>query len=61
METHWIALYVNGDKGSSYYNVTYFESVRVEQIPKEIKTSLENKTIKRIIHRIQVYYLYWIY
>ena len=61
METHRIALYVNADKGSSYYNVTYFESAGVEQIPKEIKISLGNQTIKTIIHRIQVSYLYWIY
>ena len=61
METHRIALYVNADKGNSYYNVTYFQSVGVEQIPKEIKTSLGNKTIKTIIHRIQVSYLHWIY
>ena len=31
--TDWIALYVNGD------NVTYFDSFRVEHIPKEIKNS----------------------
>ena len=31
--TDWIALYVNGD------NVTYFNSFRVEHIPKEIKNS----------------------
>ena len=29
--THWIALYVNGD------NITYFDSFRDEQIPKETK------------------------
>ena len=29
--THWIALYVNAE------NVTYFDSVEVEHIPKEIK------------------------
>ena len=28
---HWISLYVNGD------NVTYFDSIGVELIPKEIK------------------------
>ena len=31
IQTHWIALYVNGD------NVTYFDSFRVENISKEIK------------------------
>ena len=31
--TDWIALYVNGD------NATYFNSFRVEHIPKEIKNS----------------------
>ena len=29
--THWVALYVNNN------NVTYFDSFRVEHIPKEIK------------------------
>ena len=32
IETHWIALYVNGD------NVTYFDSFGGEHTPKEIKT-----------------------
>ena len=30
VETHWITLYLNGDK------VTYFHSIGVEYIPKEI-------------------------
>ena len=30
IETHWIALYMNGD------NVTYFDDFEVEHIPEEI-------------------------
>ena len=45
--THWIALYVNGD------NVTYFDSFRVEYIPKEIKNVIGNKNIKTKIYSIQ--------
>ena len=38
--THWIALYLlNND-------VTYFDSFRVEHIPKEIKVFIGNKNIK---------------
>ena len=33
IDTHWIALRVNGD------NVTYFDSFGVEHIPKQIKNS----------------------
>ena len=33
IETHWIALHVNAE------NVTYFDSFRVEHIPRENKTS----------------------
>ena len=33
IDTHWIALLVNGD------NVTYFDSFGVEHIPKKIKNS----------------------
>ena len=36
IETHWIALYVNGDNGSASYDATYFGSFVVEHIPKEI-------------------------
>ena len=39
--THWIALYVQNN------NVTYFDSFGVEHIPKEIKTFISNKNIKR--------------
>ena len=35
--THWIALYVNGDK------VIYFDSFGVEHITKEIKKFIGNK------------------
>ena len=38
--THWIALYVSND------DVTYFESLEVEHIPKEIKKLISNKNIK---------------
>ena len=40
--THWIALYVNIE------NVTYFDSFGVEQIPKEIRKSIEKKMLKQI-------------
>ena len=57
IETHWLALYVhNGD-------VTYFDSLGVEHIPKEIKAFIncplssasQNKNIKTNIFRIQAY------
>ena len=35
--THWVAFYVHND------DVTYFDSFRVEHIPKEIKTFINNK------------------
>ena len=50
--THWRALYVNGD------NVTYFDSFRVEHIPKDIKNFTGNKNITINIYRIQVNYLF---
>ena len=46
-ETNWIALYVNGD------NVTYFDSFKVEHIPKEIEKLITNKNITTNIYRIQ--------
>ena len=47
--THWIALYViNND-------ITYFDSFRVEHIPKEIKAFIKNRNIKTNIFRIQGY------
>ena len=36
--THWVALYVSNS------DVTCFDSFEVEHIPKEIKTSISNKT-----------------
>ena len=36
-ETHWIALYVNGN------NLIYFESFAVEHIPKKMKNSFETR------------------
>ena len=47
--THWIALHVNNN------DVTYFDSLGVEHIPKEIKTFINNKNIKTNIFRIQPY------
>ena len=46
---HWVALYVQKN------DVTYFDSFRVEHIPKEIKTFISNKNIKINIFRIQAY------
>ena len=40
IETHWVALYVSNN------NVTYFDSFRVEHIPKEVKTFISNKKQK---------------
>ena len=48
--THWISLWVNNSN-----NVTYFNSFRVEHIPKEIKTLIGNKDIKINIFRIKAY------
>ena len=36
-------------------DVTYFDSFRVEHIPKEIKKIISNKNIKTNIFRIQAY------
>ena len=47
--THWVALYVQNN------NVTYFDSFGVEHIPKEIKTFINNKSIKTNVFRIQAY------
>ena len=47
--TYWITLHVNDN------NVTYFDSLGVEHIPKEIKKFIENKNIKTNIYRIQPY------
>ena len=40
IETHWIALYVNGD------NVTYFDSFGVEYIQKKLKSHSHLKNHK---------------
>ena len=63
IETHWIALYVNGN------NKIYFDTFGVGLIPKEIKKFIGNKNIIKNIYRRQVYdcvdnvwiLLYWIY
>ena len=47
--THWVASY------GSNNDVTYFDSLGVEHIPKEIKKSISNKKIKTNIFRIQAY------
>ena len=47
--THWIALYVNAK------TITYFDSFRVEHIPKEIKKFITNKNIISNIFRIEAY------
>ena len=47
--THWIALYIKKNE------VIYFDSFRVEHVPKEIKKSIGNKDIKTNIFRIQAY------
>ena len=44
--THWVALYVKNN------DVTYFNSFRVEHIPKKIRTFINNKNIKTNIFRI---------
>ena len=31
LDEFWIALHVNGNNGSTFYNATYFDSFRVEQ------------------------------
>ena len=49
IETHWIALYVNDN------NVTYFDSFRVEHIPKELRKFIGNRNIITNIYRIQTY------
>ena len=55
--THWVALYVGGASPKDVQNndVTYFDSFRVEHIPKEIKTFIGNKNIKTNIFTMQVY------
>ena len=45
--THWVALHVNNNN-----DVTYFDSLGLEHIPKVIKTFFNNKNIKTNIFRI---------
>ena len=45
-----IGLWVNNSN-----NITYFDSFRVEHIPKEIKGFIKNKNIKTNIFRIQAH------
>ena len=47
--THWIALYVNGNK------IIYFDSLWVEHITKETKIFIGNKNVTANIYRIQAY------
>ena len=47
--THWIALYAQNN------DATYFDSFRIEYIPKEIWTFNGNKNIKTNNFRIQAY------
>ena len=54
IRTHWIALYVNDDKGRTSYDETYFDTFAVEHIPKKIKKLIGNKNIINI-YRIQAY------
>ena len=49
--THQVALYVRNNNNS----VIYFDSFRVEHIPKEIKAFINNKNIITNIFRIQAY------
>ena len=47
--THWVALYAQNNY------VTYFDSFGVENIPKEIRTFINNKNIKTNMFRTQAY------
>ena len=47
--THWVVSYVNNK------TVTYFDSLGVEHIPKEIEKFIGNKSIITNIFRIQAY------
>ena len=50
IRTHWKALYVNNN------HVTYFHSLGVEHIPKELKKFIGNKNIITNINRTQAYH-----
>ena len=45
--THWIALYCKNDE------IVYFDSFRVEYVPKETERFVEHKNIKRNIFKMQ--------
>ena len=45
---------VNGNNGSVSYKVIYFDRIGVEDIPKEIKKFIENKSVC-YIYRIEAY------
>ena len=47
--TNWVTLWVDNN------DVIYFDTFRVEHIPKEIKAFINNKNITTIIFRIQAY------
>ena len=47
--THWVALYVKNN------DITYFDSFRVEHIPKEIIKFIGRKNVIANISRIQAY------
>ena len=47
VDTHWIALFCNGNE------IVYFGSFGVEHVPEEIKEFIENKNIKVNIFRVQ--------
>ena len=49
IKTHWIALYMNAN------NIVYFDSFKVEHVPKEIRKAMANKNIITNIYRIQSY------
>ena len=49
IETHWIALHVNGN------NIIYSDSFWVEHLPIEVKKFIWNKNIIVNIYRIQAY------
>ena len=49
IETQWTALYVNDN------NVTYFDSFRVEHIPKELRKFIGNRNIITNNYRIQAF------
>ena len=46
---HWVALYLKNN------GITYFDSFRVEYIPKEIIKFIANKNVKINIFRIRAY------